>query len=634
MVSILSAASLMMGAAVLKGKIVLLNSGGKPVEGVAVNADGVNTQISNRFGRFELNFPKKNPGDVVSITVDKDGFEVINKKESDKVVLRQNPDELVEIVMCPQGAWHKAAADYYGIAAQAINRQFDKRLKEIEKAISTSAGKDEIIRKLAEERDTALAQAKKIADDFARVNLDEASDLYKTAFQLFQTGQIDQALETLDDAKLEQARKNAAALEEKAVKIRKQVAEDYKLKAQLSIIKLRFADAEKYFEKVLETDPDEPDHYLDFSAFLWEQKQFDKGREICKRALALKLDDAGKAGLLHNIGTIYSDTGFFKEAEQAYTEALGIYRTLAETHPAAYRSYVATTLNNLGVLYKDTNRMADSEQAFTEALSIRRKLAETDPAAYRPDVAMTLNNLGILYKDTNRFKEAEQAYTEALGIRRKLAETDPAAYRSYVATTLNNLGALYYKTNRLKEAEQAYTEALSIRRTLAETDPAAYRPDVAMTLNNLGNLYSKTTRFKEAEQAYTEALGIYRTLAETHPAAYRPDVAMTLNNLGLLKITSEDYTSACTFLQEALEIREKLASQNPAAFDLDLCQTILAMYLLYVSAPDACAGIKDEIPSLFDRAITLLKKYPDNPQAQKILAAVELLKKIVEKKYP
>jgi len=682
-VLVLSAASLVMADAVLRGKIVLLNSGGKPVKGVTVASFGAHTQVSSSLGFFELNFPDKNPGDVVFITVDKDGFEVINKKELDRVILRTNADELVEIVMCPQGSWQKAASEYYGTAAKAINDQFDKRFKEIEKQII--AGKDEIIRKLTQERDTALAQAKKIADDFAQVNLDEASDLYKTAFQLFQKGEIDKALETQDDAKLEQAGKNIAAENEKAKlllmkteKARKQLAEDYNLKAQLSIIKLRFDDAEKYYGKVLETDPDEPGHYLDFSTFLSEQNQFDKGREICKRALALKLDDADKAGLLHNIGTIYSDTGLFAEAEQAYTESLGIYRTLAETHPAAYRSEVAMTLNNLGTLYADTNRLKEAEQAYTESLGIYRKLAETDPAAYRPDVATTLTNLGNLYYKTARFKEAEQAYTESLSIRRKLAEMNPAAYRPDVATTLNNLGALYADTHRLKEAEQAYTESLSIRRTLAETQPAAYRPDVADILNNLGNLYSNTHRLTEAEQAYTEALSIRRTLAETNPAAYRPDVAMTLNNLGilykdtnrmadseqatteslsiyrtlaetqpaayrsyvattlnnlgLLKITSEDYTSACAHLREAFEIREKLASQNPSAFDLPLCQTILTMAYLYSSAPDACPSIKEKIPSLLERAVTILKKYPDNPQAKNLLEFAEQLKNIIEKK--
>ncbi|MCU0289081.1 MAG: hypothetical protein MUF15_22145, partial [Acidobacteria bacterium] len=86
--------------AVLRGKIVLANSGGKPVENVQLIAFGANPGVSTGAGLFQLDFPGKNPGDVVMVVVQKKGFEVINKKDLERVVLRQNPDEVLEIVMC------------------------------------------------------------------------------------------------------------------------------------------------------------------------------------------------------------------------------------------------------------------------------------------------------------------------------------------------------------------------------------------------------------------------------------------------------------------------------------------------------------------------------------------------------
>ncbi len=665
------AAGWMFGAAVLKGKITLQNSGGIPVANAQVTVFGSNPVTSTDSGFFQLEFPGKAPGDVVSLTVQKQGFEVVNKKDLERVILRKSPDEWLSIFMCPAGKWQENAQVYYGILAKFTNNEFDERLKKIHAAVMALAEKDREIQKLREERDAALAQVKKTAEEFAQVNLDGASDLFKEAFVWLQKGDIDKALQLLNDARLEQGFKNTIDEENKAKqrlaeagKARKQWAENYLLKARLSIIKLRFDEAEMNFEKALTADPGNLDNYLEFSVFLYKQKKFEKGRETCERALSLDMDEVGRAMFLNNLGVIYSNNGFFDEAEKNYTEALDKYRKIAETNPAAYlpdvagtlnnlgnlysvttrfsdaeKSYnealdirrklaeanpaaylpdMAMTLNNLGVLYKNTTRLSDAEKSYTEALDIRRRLAETNPAAYLPDVSATLNNLGLLYADTMRFSDAEKNYTEALDKYRKLVETNPAAYLPDVAGTLNNLGNLYSDTMRLSDAEKSYTEALDIRRKLAETNPSAYLPYVADTLYNLGNLYSDTTRLSDAEKSYTEALDIRRKLAETNPATYLPNVAIILNNLGVLEISNQNYTYACSHLKEALKIREKLALANPTAFDLDLCNTILTMIILYISAPGSCTPGDIDIPALVPRAVDILKKYPDVPPGSKI----------------
>jgi tetratricopeptide (TPR) repeat protein len=147
---------------------------------------------------------------------------------------------------------------------------------------------------------------------------------------------------------------------------------------------------------------------------------------------------------------------------------------------------------------------------------------------------------------------------------------------------------------------------------------------VATTLNNLGILYRNTSRFKEAEQAYSEALEIRKTLAAANKDAYLPDVAMTIHNLGLFHFSRKNFPEAFAKLNEAREIRETLAQKNPPAFDLDLCQTLIPLGILHTLSPE---GSKETALSLFNRAISILKKYPDVPQAQKYLKIAEELKK-------
>ena len=52
---------------------------------------------------------------------------------------------------------------------------------------------------LEAQRDAALKHARELAEKFAEVNLDEASEIYKEAFSYFQDGDIEKALESLDD---------------------------------------------------------------------------------------------------------------------------------------------------------------------------------------------------------------------------------------------------------------------------------------------------------------------------------------------------------------------------------------------------------------------------------------------------
>jgi len=413
---------------VLKGRVVLLNSGGKSLENVRINSDGGVSTVSTGSGLFELDFKKKKPGEEVSIRAQKNGYEVINSKDLERVTLRLNPDHVLILVMCPEETLKKDSRLYYGIT------------------------------------------------------------------------------------------------------------------------------------------------------------------------------------------------------ESAYKEALTIYQKLAETNPSVYLSDVAMTLNNLGALYYKMNRLTESKTASAEALERYRKLAETNPSEYLPDVADTLYNLGALYYEMNHLTEAKTAYAEALSIRRKLTKTNLSSYLPDVGMTLYNLGNLYYKMNRLTDAETAYAEALSIRRKLTKTNPSAYLSYVATTLNNQGALYYKMNRLTEAEKTYEEALATYRKLSETNPSAYLSYVAASLYNIALLDMKNQKYSDAFNRLREALTIREKLATQNPSAFELSLCETILPMISLSITAPNVCGSIKNEIPPLLDRAITILKKYRDNPQAQNYLKFAEELK--------
>jgi hypothetical protein len=102
------------------------------------------------------------------------------------------------------------------------------------------------------------------------------------------------------------------------------------------------------------------------------------------------------------------------KAKFYYEEALGIYRTLAETNPQTYLPNVAVVLNNLGALLFNLYEWDKAMEYYEESLRIRRTLAETNPQTYLMDVAGTLSNLGKLEEELKNIDRAKSFYKEAL----------------------------------------------------------------------------------------------------------------------------------------------------------------------------------------------------------------------------
>ncbi|MBU7018059.1 MAG: CHAT domain-containing protein, partial [Theionarchaea archaeon] len=322
--------------------------------------------------------------------------------------------------------------------------------------------------------------------------------------------------------------------------------------------------------------------------------------------------------ILMNLGLLYWNTGRFSEAEEAYSEALKIYRELLVKTPS-YSGHLATTLNNLGILYQNTQRFIEAEHVHKEALSLLEPLEKTpdvnagiadafshlgnlywatkqfDKAeetfkkslhmrrallektgGFALDVVMALINLGNVYKDTQNFQDAENMYIEALKMGRDLVERDPESYTPCVGLILNNLGIVYHDTKQVDRAEKAFTEALTIRRRLAEKNPHAYI-DVAMTLNNMGLFYRNVGKYSKGKQVYREALQYYRREEEV----CKPDIGRTLNNLGVLYGDMQEFSQAEKIFKEALHVYRELGSQEYA---LDTAGTLRNLGNLYRDA--------------------------------------------------
>lgn len=570
---------------------------------VQIKAPGATPLHSDAKGKFTLVFVDKLIGNVTRVYASKDGYEVVNDEELKKAAVlgRKVP---LKVVLCEEGQLYENQIVYYKIARDAVLAAHKQRI-----AILQKAGKErelllarmrvehnqeiktivEAIQLLERQKDSAVKEAKELADKFVTVNLDDQTETYQRAFRAFLAKDIDRALRILDSVDLEDRLSTAAeankkdsilieSRQQKIAKRKEQIQQDINqcvFKARLHILKYEFNKADSLFELALQYVPTDGDILFEFSYYLQKQNQFEKALTYYSIVLQLQDSLAQKnpdaylptmARTLNNLGVLLMDYNEMQKAKQHLRKALQIRRELAKKNPDVYLPDVAATLYNLGRLLRVHNEMQKAKQHFQNALQLYRSLATKCPDLYLPYVAITLHSLGVLSADHNEMKQARQHLEEALKIRRELAKKSPDLYLPDVAATLNSLGVLYADHNELKQAKQHLEEALKIRREFAKKNPDVYLPDVAVTLNNFSGLLRTLNERRQAKQYYQEALKIRRELAKKNPDVYLPDVAAILNNLGVVLMDDNEMPQAEQCYQEALRVYRNLAQNNPDVY--------------------------------------------------------------------
>jgi len=423
-----------------------------------------------------------------------------------------------------------------------------ERIQELQKLLSRSEElfglKEqkyaEQIGKLQQDIQRKETQLKDIIQQYKDKDIQATTSLYQRAFAYFIEGELNKALEVLDDAQLDEAEQ--------------QQADARILKANILQLENRFDEAEKQLKRAVAIYPSVENLFL-IAHFYQFLNAFEETEYYYYECLKENITDYEQATVLNNLAILYRNQNNLTKSEQFYLKALVIYQQLAKSNPQAYLPYLATNLNNLGFLHYIKNDFIEAEQVYEKALKIRRQLAKVDSKANLSHLAMTLNNLANLFNIKNDFIKAEKNYQEALKIRRQLATTNPEKYLSDLAATLNDLSNLYKSDNKFVEAEEAIQEALKIRQQLVEVNPQTYLPYLAATLNNLANLYQVKKEFCEAEHIYRKTLQIYRHLAQLNPQSYLPDLTMIFVNLSFFYIESIiDKEKSVAFANKVIQI--------------------------------------------------------------------------------
>lgn len=254
---------------ILRGQIFIHNSKYntgtiKYVEKASVSASFGGFDNTDDRGQFTLEFVGYCEGTSVRVRVEKFNLEVVNGRDLRDVVVGRK--ERLKVYMAEKGHIDQAKTELEGISLQAMNARYEALILQLrqggeqsQQIISELARKFNLEIKDRQEAEDILknqleATQKRIPEialRLARVNLDFASEMYKEAYEYFKKGEIEKAIEALDEDILDVRRDSLVNLIQRGRNIKNMLdsAKDYERERLNQIIKGRLLKAKTQAER-------------------------------------------------------------------------------------------------------------------------------------------------------------------------------------------------------------------------------------------------------------------------------------------------------------------------------------------------------------------------------------------------
>ena len=403
--------------------------------------------------------------------------------------------------------------------------------------------------------------------------INDTSSLFQHAFNYFIEGDVDAALSVLEDTKIQEE-------EKKDNKNSKQYAEIRILKARLLIIKNKFEEASRNYERAFELYS-VWNTAFEVGNYYYYLKKYERAERYFKISLKKAQNDSEKGRSLNNIGALKKENNDYYEAKKYYKRTLKIYQNLNKLDPSSHLQMLSTVFHNLGQLFDNQNEFLESEKYYKLSLEIRRKLAKNKDERYLLDLSATINSLGCYFYKRGDNNTARKYFVEALTIRENLMESNKQLFLSEVAQIKSNLADLERSDGNFIKAAEIIKEAEKIYRKLTEVNPYTHLPNWANSLRSSGIIFRKNHKFGKAEKFTQDALKIYSNLAEVNPNIYLSLVAESNYGLGIINETQLKFEIAEKHYQEALKIYENFAKLVPEKYDINLAHMYMCLGNLY-----------------------------------------------------
>jgi len=248
------------------------------------------------------------------------------------------------------------------------------------------------------------------------------------------------------------------------------------------------------------------------------------------RDLAAKLGyNEGLGDAYRLLGVYYKKWGKYREALDAYTSSLEIYKKIKDLGSQS------RILNNFGSLYADQGQETKALEYYFQAL----KLGEEAKNNYR--IVTALSNIAVIYLNkSNTYDKALEYLLRALPIAIGLKDYQ------IIGSVNVNIGELYMNESKYDSALHYFRQSL---------DAFEQTGDVSYTLNDIGKLYEKQKNYDSALVYHQRALKIATGLSA------KEDMAGSLLGVAQIYFRQGKIEAALSTYQKAEEIAKTLDSK-------------------------------------------------------------------------
>ena len=420
-------------------------------------------------------------------TVSNTDLMIFNQKEVDEWSARKEP---LKLILCDANQFQKQKNNLISIGINQAEKKYKKRLAELEKKNKAQQlTLDEYYAKLDSinrDRDNAEKHMEEYADMFARIDESEVDTLAQRAIELFNQGQLEEAIKLLEQG-------NYPEIYDDALKKIKTQAEELRQKADSAVV-LADKDIEEYKK------------FIQAQVSVYKmRKEWDKAAELLK-GLADKLQTQD---VIWDYAIFSQNQNQFAEAETYYNIYIKKQLLLSKTNPQIYESDLGDSYNNLANLYYVTQRFADSEQMFNSALEIYKRLMGENSFIYGQRLANCLFGLANSQVKQEKYAEAISPFEQALEFYKKEAEQGKSI--DNYTTIMSRLDQLYGQEKKYSQAYQCFKRNIPLLKTIYRSDKNNYAELLKSILvsQSFYSIFEK--QYVEAEIYSKEALEVDST---------------------------------------------------------------------------------------------------------------------------
>lgn len=596
----------------LKGRISIHNSKYNSgeiqyVENAQITAPFTTPTTSDSQGRFDLSFVRVQIGHSVDISVNKAGLEVVNKYDLQRVILGREPS--LRVYLAEIGLLAQAQTELYQISEKALfarknaliaRLQSDAAeskaaLAELEKSFGQKIGSViEAIELLESKMQSLEKRLPDFAQELAAENLDFAATLYIRAYEAFKSGEIELAIQILDNATLEASYQEALKTIEKG-KILESTGKDiqeqgllqidtiissYGLKVKLLLFQFQYSEAIEIYKKVISIIEHIPQAseslslaYGNLALVYFYNHQFKEAIEAGEKAIVAQkkeehLDYLLLALLHDNLAVFYRSSKNFEKALQFHQLA----DELLKKGKKEDKNIAASLLNNRGNTYYSMDKFKEALNCHTKAISLFQELELPDVPRR---MANTYNSIGLVYDALGNNKQAESNYDSALVFWEMIRNP----VHPELASIYNNKGVIGLKNKTYKNSINLFLKAIDIQsQVLPPNHPHCYSPTF-----NLAFAYRSLGDYPKANEYYQKALKIKQNLFE----AEDQELATLFNHIGVNYYYQEEYHKALESYERALSIQQSLSPVD----SLDLAETYTNLGQIYGEQDSLTKGL-------------------------------------------